>query len=136
MAFGDAARRADPARPGDIDRLARELGVAVPDDLRALLLASDGVTDRYGAGLVWPTAQIARRNAELRTNPAFRELYMPFDALLLFGEAGDGDLFFHPILDGAVRSPDVYRWAHETDSRVWCASDLAGFLAGALAEGT
>ena len=135
-AFGSAARLAEPAPAADVDRLSRELGVEVPADLRTLLLATDGVTDRYGARLVWPTAEIARQNREFRTTVEFRELYMPFDALLLFGEAGDGDLFFYRILDGAVRNPDVHRWEHETDGRVWCASHLEALLTRALADGS
>ena len=108
----------------------------MPPDLRALLLATDGVTDRYGARPVWPTAEIARQNRQFRTNSEYRELYMPFDPLLLFGEAGDGDLFFYRILDGAVRHPDVHRWEHETDGRVWCAPNLEALLTAALADGS
>jgi hypothetical protein len=85
---------------------------------------------------VWPAADIARHNAELRTNRDFRRMYMPFDALLFFGEAGNGDQFFYRILDGEVRDPDIYLWDHENDSRTWRAGGLQTFLLSILQEVT
>ena len=52
---------------------------------------------------------------------------MPFDSLLLFGQLGNGDLFAHPVLDGAVRE-DVFVWDHEDDSRTWYGRDAADAL--------
>ncbi len=57
---------------------------------------------------------------------------MPFDSLLFFGEAGNGDQFFYRILDGHVRDADVYLWDHETDSRTWGAPSLVAFLPSIL----
>jgi len=131
--FGEAVRLATPASAESVEGLTDALGVTLPAELHALLLESDGVADRYGAGLVWPAAEIVRQNRAFRTNPEFRALYMPFDALLFFGEAGNGDQFFFRILDGAVRGPDVYVWAHETDSRVWAAPSLEALLERRLA---
>lgn len=133
-AFGDAARFAPPASPAALGSLETALGLALPDELRSLLAESDGPADRYGASVVWPAAEMARQNREFRTNPDFRRLYMPFDSLLFFGEAGNGDQFFHRILDGHVRHPDVYLWDHENDSRTWRAGSLAIFLPSVLQE--
>ena len=126
--FGEGASERDVAAAE------RALRVPLPEELRALLLESDGIADRYGTRTVWQVAELVRRNVAFRTEPSFRELYMPFDAMLFFGEAGDGDQFFHRILDGEVRHPDIYVWSHETDSRSWRSPTLAAFLERQLAR--
>jgi hypothetical protein len=63
-------------------------------------------------------AQMASQNREFRTHPDFRRLYMPFDLLLFFGAAGNGDQFFYRM----------------TDSRTWRAASLATFLPSVLEE--
>jgi hypothetical protein len=122
-----------PAQERDVAAAEHALGSILPGELRGLLLESDGLADRYGTSVVWTAGEIARRNGEFRVEAGFRELYMPFDAMLFFGEAGDGDQFFYRILDGQVRHPDVYIWSHETDSRIWRAPTLAVFLERQLA---
>ena len=117
-----------------LDEAERALGVRLPAELRALLAHCNGVRDRVGTYVVWSAAELAPRNAQFRTEQSFRELYMPFDALLFFGEAGNGDQFFYRILSGEVREPDVYRWDHETDSRLWHAPRLETFLEGVLRD--
>jgi hypothetical protein len=104
------------------------LGVSLPGELRELLLESDGVLGEFGLGLVWPLERIERDNRSFRSTPAFRALYMPFDSLLFFGDAGNGDQFAFAILDGAVRNSDVFAWNHENDSRVWVAPSLRSYL--------
>jgi SUKH superfamily protein len=133
-AFGDAVRFAPPASAAALGSLADALGLALPDELRSLLAESDGLADRYGASVVWPASEMARQNREFRTDRDFRRLYMPFDALLFFGQAGNGDQFFYRILDGQVRAPDIYLCDHETDSRTWTAASLAAFLPSILRE--
>ena len=121
------------AASSDVMReLEHALGLTLPTELRALLAESDGLGDRYQTRLVWPAAEIGRQNREFRTRPDFRTLYMPFDALLFFGEAGNGDQFFYRILGGEVRDTDIYEWEHETDSRVWRAPGLMRLLHAAL----
>jgi hypothetical protein len=105
-----------------------KLGVAFPDDLRDLLLETDGVLGEYSLGLVWPVEQITDDNLEYRSFPDFRDLYMPFEPLLFFGDAGNGDQFAFAILNGAVRRSDVFVWNHENDSRSWVAPDLRRYL--------
>jgi hypothetical protein len=45
-----------------IEAAERALDVAIPDELRSLLLESDGVVGEYGLGLVWP--DVFARNHE------------------------------------------------------------------------
>lgn len=112
----------------DLDRAGAQLGAALPADLRALLMESDGLTGEHGLGLVWPLSRLVEDNLEFRRNTEFRELYMPFDSLLFFGDAGNGDQFAFTVLDGQVRRPDVFAWNHEDDSRSWVAPDLWNYL--------
>ncbi|HSQ28883.1 MAG TPA: SMI1/KNR4 family protein [Gemmatimonadaceae bacterium] len=123
---------AEPADASTLDEAERTLGLALPIELRQLLEQCNGVTDRSGAAVIWSAAELAPRNAQFRGNPEFRQLYMPFDALFFFGEAGNGDQFFYRILAGEVREFDIYLWDHETDSRQWRASRLEAFLADVL----
>jgi len=67
---------------------------------------------------------------ELRTFEDFKDLYMPFDALLFVASAGNGDLFGYAVLNGAIQKDDIYVWDHEDDSRTWVASSLKDFIKG------
>lgn len=116
-----------PGSAGDLQRIEATLGVALPDDLRSLLMQSDGVDGIYGLGLVWPSARILEDNVKFRTYPDFRDLYMPFEPLLFFGDAGNGDQFAYTICGGRVR-PDIFVWNHEDDSRSWNAPDLERYF--------
>ncbi len=65
----------------------------------------------------------------MRMTVAFKELYMPFDHLVFFGEDGGGDLFAFAVhADGRNHKDDIYRWDHETDGRSWYAACLEQFL--------
>lgn len=121
--WGEAHLRASATQQGL--RAAQEtLGHGLPDDLRALLLESDGIEGEYGLGLLWPADRIAKDNAQIRTNADFADLYMPFDGLVFFADAGNGDQFF-VSLSG---NNEVYVWNHEDDSRTWVASTVLGYL--------
>ncbi len=124
----NVATFAGPASSRHLAEAEKDLCIVFPDELRELLSESDGVNGAYGLGVVWPLARIREDNLQFRSNPDFRALYMPFDCLLFFGDAGDGDQFGYAILDGAIRRDDVYRWSHENDGREWAASSLRQYL--------
>jgi hypothetical protein len=113
-----------PASAEALEELQRAISVSVPGDLVALLGETNGVGDRYGAGLVWSTDRILAYNESFRAAPEFAELYMPFDPLLFFADAGNGDQFAFPITAAGIRD-DVFVWDHESDSRRWYAGSLA-----------
>ena len=120
------------AAPASVESIAAAeaaVGCALPDELRALLLESDGARDQYGFELVFAAAAIAEFNHGMRTTPDFAEIYMPFDPLLFFGASGNGDLFAYRILAGEVRDDDIFVWDHETDSRTQVSWGLERFLA-------
>jgi hypothetical protein len=122
------ARLFGPAPLSRIAATQEGIGVRLPEELAGLLTQSDGVRDVYGSSLIWSAQEIAERNREFRTFPDYPDLYMPFDHLLFFGDAGNGDRFFYPILAGEVRNRDAFAWFHEDDSRVWVAPRLATFI--------
>ncbi len=110
------------------------LDVPLPSDVTALLEACQGRRDRHREALAWSAAELRARNQEMRTTPAFRGLYMPFDHLLFFGDSGNGDLFALAIdADGRVRRRDVFCWDHETGGRVWFAKGTSEYIAKRLA---
>ncbi|MGE5772148.1 MAG: SMI1/KNR4 family protein [Hyphomicrobiales bacterium] len=114
------------------------LGVRFPKQLRNCLLETDGMDDEYGFAIIWPLERIVRDNQQFRNNADFKELYMPFDCLLFFADAGDGDQFAFPIQAGEIRRDDVFVWNHEDDSRSWVAPSLVKYvewrLAGKLSQ--
>jgi hypothetical protein len=105
----------------EIGKVERALGVTLPLELQQLLYESNGIFVDDGLGLIWSTDQIIKENIAFRSNPEFRDLYMPFDPLLFFADAGNGDQVAFCILNGAVQRPDIFAWNHEDDSRMWAA---------------
>jgi len=123
------AKFAPPAAESQIASAEQQLGIQLPNALRELLLESDGVIADYGAGVIWSVSDILKHNREFRTTKSFRELYMPFDHLLFFGDDGGGDQFAFAIrADGQIHSFDIYRWEHENDARSWFAGRLEQFF--------
>lgn len=104
------------------------LAVEFPDQLRSLLLESNGVLGEYDLGLVWNLDRIRDDNLHFRSNTNFADPYMPFEHLLFFADAGNGDQFAYPIQYGKIRRPDVFVWDHESDDRRWVAGSLKQYM--------
>ncbi|MFE2320234.1 SMI1/KNR4 family protein [Streptomyces sp. NPDC059441] len=113
------------ASEASLRRCATVLRHPLPEDLAALLRESNGIEGEYGAGLIWPVERIVSENLTMREDAELATLYMPFDPLLFFADAGNGDLF---ALLPEIRRPDVFVWNHEDDSRTWVAPSLAKYL--------
>jgi SMI1 / KNR4 family (SUKH-1) len=113
-----------PATEQELHDCQLALGHVVPDELRALLLETNGIEGEDGTGLLWTAERIGIDNAEFRDNLDMAELYMPFDALVFFADSGDGNQF------GVSRrgNLEVYEWDHENDSRTWVASSVLRFI--------
>lgn len=117
-----------PANVFLIGQAEHTLAVRLPDELRTALTEADGFFGEYSLPLVWPLQQIVDDNLRFRRHRDFAKLYMPFDHLLFFGDAGNGDQFAYSILAGEIRRTDVFAWNHEDDSRTWVAPDLATYI--------
>jgi hypothetical protein len=122
-AWGEATF-SPPASKNDLAAAAAALAAALPQQLAELLSETNGVEGEYGLGLVWDVARIVKDNTWFRTNGDYRELYMPFDGLLFFADAGNGDQFGIAL----AGNHEVYVWDHEDDSRRWVASTVMGYL--------
>jgi hypothetical protein len=127
IALNPAVGFFEPARSEQLDEVERALSIALPGDLISMLSETNGVTDSYGAGLIWSTDRLISDNLLFRESESFHELYMPFDALLFFADAGNGDQFAFPLTSTGVRG-DVFVWDHEDDSRRWYAGSLEQYL--------
>jgi hypothetical protein len=125
LALDPEVQFAEPARSEQLDVIQRSLSVALPSELASLLCETNGVTDRYGAGLVWSTDRVTTDNRLFRSS--FADIYMPFDSLLFFADAGNGDQFAFPVTAAGARG-DVFVWDHESDSRRWYAGSLEQYL--------
>lgn len=113
-----------PASNDDLAAAGAALGAALPPQLRELLSETNGVEGEYGLGLVWEVGRIAKDNTWFRTNDDYRQLYMPFNGLLFFGDAGNGDQFGISL----AGNQEIYVWDHEDDSRTWVAPTIMGYL--------
>ena len=104
----------------------------MPEDLASLLRESNGVIDDSSLHIIWSTEDIERYNYEMRSSREYTELYMSFADMLFFADAGNGDRFAFPIIQGKVEETAVFAWDHEDDSRVVVAYSLQSYLEGWL----
>lgn len=116
-----------PATKDELAEVHKNLQVELPNDLNQLLQETNGVEGEYG-DFIWSTSKIKTENMNMRNIVDFKGLYMPFDCLLFFADAGNGDLFGYSILNGIVQRDDIYVWNHENDSRTWVAPSLETFM--------
>ncbi|GGV23734.1 SMI1/KNR4 family protein [Streptomyces longisporoflavus] len=127
----EAVEFGGPADAADVAAAEQRLGCSLPAALVSLLRETDGIVGHYGVDTVWPLERIVEDNLRFWSDRSFADLYMPFDALLFFGDNGGGDQF------AFVRRParaDVFVWEHENDSRRWVARDLEDYLGRSLAD--
>jgi hypothetical protein len=124
------ANFSEPAEEQALSAAETHLGMRLPQELRELLAESNGVRGEYDLDLIWPIERIIADNRLFREDESFRDLYMPFDGLLFFADAGNGDQFAFAVAGGQVRRPDIFVWNHEEDSRTWLAKDLRDYLEG------
>ncbi len=128
LSLCSAAEFSAPCSSTVLETTERALGIRLPSELGELLRECDGVLGEFGLGLVWPAPRIVEENLGFRSNVDFPELYMPFDSLLFFADAGNGDQFAYSILAGEIRRSDIFVWDHENDSRTWVAPSLDLYL--------
>ena len=118
----------DPVKKDLLTVFEERLGMAIPKSLKSCLSESDGIFGEYQQGLIWPIDRIIHDNLEFRNDKDFKELYMPFNHILFFADAGNGDQFFYPVQAGEIRKNDIFVWNHEDDSRSWIAPSLEKYL--------
>ena len=133
LRYASDAKFAPPTTEPQVAEVEQSLGIKLPSGLREFLLEADGLTADYGSRVIWSAFDIVEQNQLFRTTVAFKELYLPFDHLLFFGDHSGGDLFAFPIqADGQIHKNDVFCWDHETDSRSWFAGGLEQYVENRL----
>ncbi len=104
------------------------LGLTLPTELRALLAETNGVEQRSAYLLfLLSIERIEKDNLEMRISSALN-FYMPFNNILFFADAGNGDKFGYSISRHGNIGKDIFAWNHEDDSRSWCAPSLKIFI--------
>jgi hypothetical protein len=124
-----------PASESDILTIQTRLAIGLPEQLEELLLETNGVSGG-GGELVWSTDEIVRQNLFFRNDEQLRDLFMPFDNLLFFGDNGSGDVFGYAITaSGRIDCRGrIYMREHEVDGRSWYADRLEHYLERMLTE--
>ncbi len=123
-----------PAPPPDaIAGAESQLGHPLSDALRSLYAQTDGFVDEWGCSCVMRLADLVAENEQMRSDVENRAHYMPFDGLLFFGQVGNGDLLFQPVLTSGIRD-EVFLWDHEDDSRRWYARGVPEALKRACSD--
>lgn len=117
-----------PATTIEVNQIKKELNVELPKKLFELFGETNGVFDSFDCPLIWSTSQIVTDNLFFRNFDDYKDIYMPFEHLLFFSDAGNGDLFGYRILNGSIQTDDIYVWNHEDDSRMWVAPSLEVFI--------
>lgn len=116
------------ASPEQLAEAEAALGLPLPDDLKTLLVESNGVRDSYGMGIIWSLTEIVQTNREVRTESVYLNSFMSFTDLLFFADAGNGDRFAFPIHGGGVQGERIFAWNHENDSRMLITYSLRSYL--------
>ena len=93
----------EPAEEQALFAAETQLGTRFPQLLRELLAESNGVRGEYDLALIWPVERIVTDNQSFRESESFRTLDMPFEGLLFFADAGNGDHFAFAVAGGQVR---------------------------------
>lgn len=124
-----------PANPDEISRVEQKLGCKFPRELKELLLETNGIADKYGDWLMFPTDMIESCNLNYWNDAELAQLYMSFASLLIFGDEANGDLFAYGICKaGDADDWKIFRWDHETDSRFCFAYSLQEYAMKRLGE--
>lgn len=115
----------------DIKEVEISLKVNLPNDLRTLLLETNGIYDTHAKiHLIWTLEEIARMNLLLRTQATYAKSYMPLNHLLFFANMGIDDILlaFPIAASGDAKNKDIIAWYPIEDSRPVIAFSLKHYL--------
>lgn len=107
-----------PATEEQIAEVEAYLSVPLPEELRQLLLESNGVESENGDSIVFSTKGIFGTNEEMRNDKEFAELFMPFDNLLFFADDIGGNFFGYGITKCGIVTDMIFCWDHDSDNRL------------------
>ncbi|WP_327078160.1 SMI1/KNR4 family protein [Priestia megaterium] len=116
----------EPASIEDIEVLEKLFSIQIPKELRSLLYETNGVNDSYGYSLIWSIEKIIRENLNL--GERLEDIYLPFNNLLFFADARNGDMFGYSISDRSIKQNDIYLWNHGNNEQTQIAPSLNDFV--------
>jgi SMI1-KNR4 cell-wall len=106
--------------------LEKLFSIQIPKELRNLLYETNGVNDSYGYSLIWSIEKIIRENLNL--GERLEDIYLPFNNLLFFSDARNGDMFGYSISDRSIKQNDIYLWNHGNNEQTQIAPSLNDFV--------
>lgn len=126
----------EPREAGVIEAVEGALGVRFPEELKSLLLETDGVmmteqVTRFEVlefEFIWSMERIQTENTDFMREEVLRKRYGSFDEALFFAGFLNGDRVFFRKIKGRVASTEVFLWNHETDHREKIAESLTEFV--------
>jgi len=116
----------EPASIEDIEVLEKLFSIQIPKELRNLLYETNGINDSYGYSLIWSIEKITRENLNL--GERLEDVYLPFNNLLFFADARNGDMFGYSISDRSIKQNDIYLWNHRNNEQTKIAPSLNDFV--------
>jgi len=116
----------EPASIEDIEVLEKLFSIQIPKELRSLLYETNGINDSYGYSLIWSIEKIIRENLNL--GERLEDVYLPFNNLLFFADARNGDMFGYSISDRSIKQNDIYLWNHRNNEQTQIAPSLNDFV--------
>jgi len=120
-------KRFDSAEDSAIAELEAGLNVELPGELKDLLKTTNGL-EINSTMVVRFLDEMKKDNNEFRSEERITNSFMPFDNLLIFGTAGNGDMFAYGIINGKIDKTSIFVWNHENDSRTNIAPSLEVML--------
>ncbi len=118
----------EPSSELEVSQISAEFKIELPLELVEFYKETNGICEMINkeeiGDFIWKTERLVEENKACRTNPDFKNLYMPFDCLLFIGDVGNGDNFGYSIQNNRIIKTDIFIWNHENDSRVWVAPNL------------
>ena len=116
-----------------IEACEKAVGVALPAELRGLLLETNGVRNGfYAKDVIWSAERIMRYNVQRRAENVLNPKYMSFGSLLFIGSQAAGAEVAYAIAEVRIVRPDIYLWEPLNDMRLWIAPNLRLYLKGAF----
>jgi len=118
----------EPCNPKELLEIEDVLGIRLPEDLKSLLLETNGINDIFGLHIIWSKERIKTNNLRFRSRAIALNSAQTGANLLFFADAGNGDQYAFNVQDAKVEPSKILIWRHEDDRIEIAANSLAQYL--------
>lgn len=95
-----------------IEEMQVALSVVMPDELKSILLESDGIVDEWKQGPILSIGEIKNLNLDFRSE--LGDIYPAFHSRLFIAKDAGGNLWGYKVdADGTILDTKIYIWEHE-----------------------